>query len=314
MNAVYEQLFGHVKGFQKHYQNYINLALKRTNQSESLKEDNIKVDIALQKVQKIQSDFERDGLAKLSISNLRNNFVKIRALLEAQTAKEIMPKQILREMNRAIDQVLRFSRLLNLHYIENECYNILLDTEEFKEALRSDAYTYKNEPFDLIEVISDVKRNLEEFAERSKVEIKFELPANIKKIILKGDEHSMYFAFYNVLHNAIKYSWSKRGENLAWVSIKVSYDSPQTIFSFENHGVPIDPKELKTLGDFGNRGWKAKKERGGNGIGLWHSKKIINAANGIIRITSDPVNSDFPEDLEQPFLTNVTITFPNTNA
>jgi signal transduction histidine kinase len=189
-----------------------------------------------------------------------------------------------------------------------------IDIEEFKEALRAKATKPENKEFNIRNAVGRAILYLNEFGERKNISIK-QLFSPVLTIKIKGDERNLFTAFYNILNNAIKYSWTPKEDRRGHVSVQITENLKYVIVTIENRGVGINKEEIESgkIFMFGNRGDESQdRNRRGNGIGLWHAKNIIDQFGGEIKITSTAIDNTYYLD-KKPFLTVVTIKLPINN-
>jgi len=113
---------------------------------------------------------------------------------------------------------------------------------------------------------------------------------------IEGSEIHLRAMVYNLIHNAVKYSFygtQKRNEY-----VKISCKGRNNGYEFEivNYGTGILEDEIRTGKIFqeGYRGELSKdRERIGSGLGLWVAKKIIDSHMGSIEISSYPIGDYF---------------------
>ncbi len=298
---AFQMIRNHINGFRTNFQKYVEGIDKKLDHSRIFE----MVDAA---------KASTDSMTKLNLANIRNYFLRIRTQIESQRTQIHISKEISRGISNDISEIFRFLKLLNLHFIEQEIYEMGLDTEEFKELLRWGIYKGAETSFDAQVEIANAIQNLGELAGRKNIEVR--VMSSHNQVMITGHRRSLYTVFYNVLLNAIKYSWVKPDEKKSWVTIQISYtkDHSNVLFKFRNRGVGITKADIESgrLFEFGNRGkTSSDRDRRGNGIGLWHSKKLIHQYDGDITITSEPINFNSEKDLKSPFLTEVTIKIPN---
>ena len=122
-----------------------------------------------------------------------------------------------------------------------------------------------------------------------------------------GNENSIFTVFYNIVHNAIKYSFIRPGNNLSDVVISVSEHPFEFHLSITNRGLRFPKEELESgnLFKFGVRGSvSSDRNRKGHGVGLWHAKKTIDEMDGKIEIESEPIDK-FSQRLDTPHFNTV---------
>ena len=132
--------------------------------------------------------------------------------------------------------------------------------------------------FDINDLIKDCLKEIKFLFEERKVDVETDfLP---EKIEIKADLVEMKRAIINLLSNAIKFN--KIGGN---VKIKTIENNLMCKVLIEDTGIGMD--EEKILHIFDKYVSYAKKfRRLGTGLGLYVTKKIINAHNGEIEVNS----------------------------
>jgi signal transduction histidine kinase len=315
---AFDLLKSHIKGFQTNYNKfYIQATKVGEGQFDS------EIQGYIQKLVMLDNDsssrmsgarYEKEvEFNRLSVATIRSIFIKIRDRLNSQEIKNKMPHEMIRSTNNEIMEVFRFTRLISLYHLENEAYEMInLDIEEFKQALHSGAYDPVSESINVVACLRDAIQNLQEYAERRQIDIVVKLPINI--INVWADERNLYLAFYNIINNAIKYSFIKPDDKKSIVRIEIIEDPMWIIINFENRGLGIVQEEIDSgsIWGFGQRGLKSKdRKRRGNGIGLWHTKKIVTEFKGEISISSKPIDPNYPDDFKRPFITKLTIKLKN---
>ncbi len=102
-----------------------------------------------------------------------------------------------------------------------------------------------------------------------------------QNISVPGDESHLYLVFFNVLNNAIKYS------EVPIVKISTHIDNGRMFILVEDNGPGIEAsQQFKIFNKFYRA--PATKQVKGLGLGLYFSKKVIDAHQGHISINSVP--------------------------
>ncbi len=105
-----------------------------------------------------------------------------------------------------------------------------------------------------------------------------------ESLIVLGDAKRLEQIFYNILDNALKYSFSNSEIN---VSLEKQKDFAQV--RVQNFGILIEEKDLPAIGQRFFRTDKARtRTTGGTGLGLSIVKEITRLHNGHFSITSHP--------------------------
>lgn len=99
---------------------------------------------------------------------------------------------------------------------------------------------------------------------------------------VRGDAGSLTEAFVNLIGNAVKYSHAG-----SEVTVRAQAEPGVVVVAVEDHGVGIAPEDLQLVfGDF-YRGKTAPAGESGSGLGLALTRRIIDAHEGAITVTSE---------------------------
>jgi signal transduction histidine kinase len=92
-------------------------------------------------------------------------------------------------------------------------------------------------------------------------------------------------AFYNILHNAIKYSYSRQNRPRTVDILLRPHNREYFVLKITNYGVPIDPDEVTRLAANGYRGRHSQQRfRTGSGRGLFIASSVIDQHLGRLLI------------------------------
>lgn len=239
---------------------------------------------------------------------------RMNELLSEHSFLKNQPKGKLRPLRQALDDLIRNTSIIFLHRgLEG-----VLEMEAPVQTLRGyliDGVKPKEEMsnLDIYAVLFDVVKGFSTYANSRGIEIKCHL-REIQNVYLRGYESELRRAFTNLLHNAIKYSWTRKTGNTPFVEVSARKDLSRLTITFVNRGVGITPKEIEEgkIFEFGYRGEKSTvRRRPGTGIGLYDSKNVIESHQGILSIESWPVSGDPDTDIpNQPYLTTVLCRIP----
>lgn len=267
-------------------------------------------------INNIESDeVDYAAISMASSGAIRSNFVGIREAIESYKDLSNISKETLKSLRSEIMQVLRFSRLLTINYLENEAFEMTLEVDAFKDILKSRSLVSKNETFNLRESLDRSLNFLHSFADRRNINLMKHYDNKFNGGVV-GNERNLFTVFYNVIHNAIKYSFIKPNSKTSTVHIRIIESLTEFNIIVENRGVGIGEEEILSgnLFKFGSRGAGAKdRNRTGHGVGLWHSNNIMHQFKGGIKIDSEPIGYTLLER-NQPHITTVTLTIPKPNT
>lgn len=146
---------------------------------------------------------------------------------------------------------------------------------------------------DLIKIIKDVMKQLSWPAKEKKIELKLERETKLPKIL--GDEVQINQVFYNLISNAIKYSYPAttvtiKGEVTRQIPTEFQGHGYKEIIriSVEDQGEGIPPEHLPRLTERFYRVDTARSRKmGGTGLGLAIVKNILERHRGIMNIQSE---------------------------
>jgi len=133
---------------------------------------------------------------------------------------------------------------------------------------------------DLSDIVGRIVRKLMPLAREKQIEIKTETSGPCP---FYGDGDKLYEVFFNLIHNAIKYTPE---EGIVWVFVACTDDEARV--SVRDTGIGIDPKEIPHIFDRFYRVDKARsRATGGTGLGLSIAHKIVQLHGGRIEVTSE---------------------------
>lgn len=201
-----------------------------------------------------------------------------------------------------LDLHLTAGRLLELDHEVHMLREVALDNIRHKETMTD---------ISVVDLMTTAQRYMQDFAASRNIELK--VKDRTRKAQVKVIRRDMMRSIQNLLHNAIKYSWSKRDES-PWVEIRGYVEKNYAIIEIENYGVPIPRREIETgvIFNLGSRGsMSSDRARLGTGIGLYDSRRVARQHGGDIEIRSMPARPyGDPDDLSQPFVTIAVLRIP----
>jgi PAS domain S-box-containing protein len=159
----------------------------------------------------------------------------------------------------------------------------------------------------LQDLVTDAIRNLSAFATMRRVRVEFD---GTGTAFVHAQRGAVTRAIGNVIHNAIKYSWS-RDDLQAWIKVLISTDSLSATVRIENWGVPIPAEEIDKglVFELGYRGrLSADRGRPGTGVGLTDSLRVAKEHDGTVSVESRAARTGgSATDYDQPFITIVSL-------
>ncbi|MCB0571679.1 MAG: PAS domain-containing protein, partial [Phaeodactylibacter sp.] len=255
---------------------------------------------------------QQRNIAVQQLALVREATLKVRDLVRVME-KGNVPRELSKQWKRQLAEILRLCSLATL----SRGVDAILEMETVVNNLRSYVLTRvrHREPLrrlDLYDIVLGVARNMEEFATNRGVEIRLNLK-DIRNIYIDGYEDDLSRALLNIVHNAIKYSWSRRGDARVFVQVEGKMDAEQVYLSVENWGVPITQEELDQglIFKVGYRGINSSdRRRPGTGLGLYDARKVAEKHHGKLTVASQPSLGNPPDDYTKPFVTTVTMQLP----
>lgn len=153
-------------------------------------------------------------------------------------------------------------------------------------------FSLKQKPVNILEILATTFDDLK-IGERNGIKVFTRFPPQGEPPIVSGDAELLQKAFTNLLLNAIQSL--PKGEGAVEVAVSEA-DNGKVITSICDNGCGIPPERLETL----FRPFQTTKKNG-TGIGLCHTRSIIEVHGGRIRIESQ-VNAGTRVEVELPTL------------
>ena len=223
----------------------------------------------LQEQKLLELDQAKNDFLSLTSHQLRTPLSANKWVLETLVDdKNITEKQ----KAKYTDLVSSNERLINL-------VNRLLNVTR----IESGKLVVNKELVDIKKLIINLALSFKTFADHKHKNIKITAPKELNKI--SCDPVLIYEALENILKNAIDYS----GENNKEIEIKVEDRKDDYLISVHDEGA-IEQSVVNKINEFKkfNRGEKAPTdEPGGSGLGLYITKKIVEASGGKLYFESN---------------------------
>jgi PAS domain S-box-containing protein len=255
---------------------------------------------------------EFENKEKDNASWLRRNLIRLNALMNPLRSLPL-PKELLRDLRYEIDEMLRLTTVVSVSISIDELNERIPEFYYFRDFLRrGDAADLEKPSIQNVHLLlSGQVQKLEEFAASRNVAVV--LKYNNREYVPVLCRAELNRAFHNLIHNAIKYSWTKGHDRQAHVDIHLERKKTEVEIIIENWGVAITREELEhnDILKFGKRG-KVADDRGrsGTGIGLYDAQEVIRQHGGTLRLTSEPTFGNAPDDYKNPFITRAYINLP----
>jgi PAS domain S-box-containing protein len=265
-----------------------------------------------------------DSLAKLEDYEQRIPTADFRPIFLGEVAWEVQTlveqidrKRFSRELLRQVqDDARNLARIVHLISLRRT-RDAVIEMDHQVRALREfvTADVRRHEPrvvCKVAQLLSQARMNLDEYARSRGVHIRVKLDKPDYEVLVVPREFVRALA--NLLHNAIKYSWSRPQDKSPWISVRASAAKGKLQLQFENWGVPIPKDEIEEdlVFHMGFRG-KLSGDRGriGTGIGLTDARQVARRHGGDLTLQSHPaIATKRDDDYKSPFLTTVTLTLP----
>jgi len=139
----------------------------------------------------------------------------------------------------------------------------------------------KRKPLALHPLLQDILEFMQPLAKEKQVSLSLSPVAQEDTVL--GDEETLKEAFSNLIHNAIKYN-KPHGE----VRVSLKTEPPWIKVNIEDTGIGIAKEHLPLIFEqFYRVNNKDRKKKEGSGLGLAIAKKIIEAHEGRIEVTSE---------------------------
>lgn len=224
---------------------------------------------------------------------------------------EKLPNQLVKQIKMQGQEFIRTLNIFTLYKLQDLAFALGPTVRALREFVITGVRTKeKKSVTGVLMLINSAIDSVNGFARIRGVHIKKQiecLDATVEVV-----ERDMVRALSNILHNAIKYTWT-RTDNPAWVHIRLRLIKGVVHFEFENYGVPIPKDEINELiFKLGFRGrYSSDRNRIGTGVGLADASRVAQQHGGKVFAKSHPATQGRRDDnYNQPFLTTVTLTLP----
>ncbi|MGQ1910427.1 PAS domain S-box protein [Marinifilum sp. RC60d5] len=182
-----------------------------------------------------------------------------------------------------IDEILEFVQLINKS--GNQLFGIIEDILNFT-MIESGGMAKSETEFLMINFFEEVKKQAIEkqrLENKDRLELKFTIPANFKKILVKTDFQRLLHVVMNLFKNGLKFT----NEGVVEFGYYVSDGSLKLYVKDTGVGIEKDKKDI-IFEKFRQVDDTITRTFGGTGMGLAISKKIMDMLGGKIEVESEP--------------------------
>jgi PAS domain S-box-containing protein len=226
-----------------------------------------------------------------------------------------LPRELVRQFELDARELSRVTCLLSLASVKHAIVDMDSQVRALNDYLTRDQREKIKQDAGAVELVNLAIASQSEYFLLKNIELRNRLSEvpDINKLVIYGSKVDLIRAISNIIHNAIKYSWSHGREgSRAWIEIRGAYlMEGKIVFEFENWGVPIAQGELDLVFELGYRGQhSADRNRAGTGVGLHDSREVARDHSGEVTIQSIPAFEGDPSDpnyYSRPFITTVSL-------
>ncbi len=221
---------------------------------------------AIANEQKIELARQKDDFVSRMTHDLRTPLVAANRMLEMFQGGlygEISP-----EMKEAIHAIIRNNQNL-LEMVSNLLEVYCHEAGEKRLNLTS---------LNIADIIQEVVRHLKPLADDKSVELTIEDVATGVAPLVNGDRLELQRVFMNLIGNAIKFT------DEGWIRVRITEVNSSIKIEVQDTGAGIGPSDRATLFERFHQG---KHRRSTSGLGLYLSRRIIEAHKGSIEVESE---------------------------
>lgn len=218
-------------------------------------------------------DNQKKFVANVS-HDFRSPLTSIRGYLEAMLDGTIPPRMHEKYLNIVLNETDRLTKLTNSLLTLNN--------------LNTKGMLLEKTDFDLNRIIRNTVAAFEGTCKQKKIGIELVLTGD--EMIVNADMGKIQQVLYNLLDNAIKFSY-----NDAVIKLETSEKKNKVLVSVKDHGIGIPKDSLKLIWDrFYKTDLSRGKDKKGTGLGLSITKEIIHAHGENINVVStEDVGTEF---------------------
>ncbi len=252
------------------YLSKFRLSASRLNQAmrNALRIYEAEQEVAIAKQEKEQLARQKEDFVSRMTHDLRTPLVSVNHILEL--FQEGLYGEITPEMSRVIHVIIRSNQNLL------EMVNNLLEVYCYENGEKILNFT----KLKIIDILEEVCQQLTPLAREKGLELSLNAE-NAGEIFLTGDRLELRRVFTNLIGNAIKFT--QKGDVKIHLIPATEEDTFVTIV-VEDTGIGISAEELPWIFE---RLYSSSPDSSNNGLGLYLSRRIIDAHGGTISVTSE---------------------------
>jgi signal transduction histidine kinase len=228
------------------------------------------------------------GQLATAFNNMTDNLKKqerLRKQFTADIAHELRtPLTSIRSYIEAFQDGVLPADAENLSIINDEIERLVVLASDLKDLNVAEIGALKPDfaPVDLGELLDKVASNLYPLIQEKDIDLNWKRPDH--PLVIQGDEHLLTRLFYNLIHNANKYT-----ETHGQISIQIEERPHDLLIHVRDSGIGIPEDDLPYIFERFYRADKSRsRETGGTGIGLALVLQIIQLHQGTINVESAP--------------------------
>jgi len=179
--------------------------------------------------------------------------------------------------------------------IMKSCQNLINIVGDFLNISRIEQgkMVYEKSVFDVGELVKEVINEIKPNIDKTGLSFDTDIPA--EEIKIKADRSKIKQVVGNIIDNAMKYT--PKGN----IFVSVYKDDNKVKIEIKDNGVGIDPSEIDKLFNKFSRAKDANKINvTGTGLGLYIAKKMAEAHNGDIKVSSEGIGKGTIFTIELP--------------
>lgn len=193
--------------------------------------------------------------------------------VEVALQKKHQEKEYKHILNSSLEEINRLNRIIK--------DILLLANLEYKQDI------FNFEPFNLINFIKEIGDNSRILAKKKKIRLDLSIPE--KKILINGDRVHLRRLFFNVMHNAVKFT-PRSGK----INLSVLINQKKAYITITDTGPGIPKEDLEKIF---HKFYRSEKHEHiaekGSGLGLNIAQTIAQAHQGDIKVKSKTKGSAF---------------------